>query len=608
MTNPLPQPGPADSSPTDTALTGSAGVSSAPARKAPRRASAPAGPPKSVDAPALIIVSESGAVLSTAAPVLTEMYDAGEPVAPESSASAGVGEETSVGTEAQSVAEARPEGDAESEVETESKPAIPASAAAEEAPETEATHELSVDAPVTLPETVLAPVPVEASVSTNELDPTPQSRRERRMAEQKQGTTPTAAATVKPVVPKTAAVKVVHSDPLTASGPVANPGRKPNRLVGMLRGMLFLVVISALVVALGTIRSGKDDPTAGPSQTEAHRQAAWESTSVLLQQAAEVRDSGQNPKLVQLLADVGEDLTVQLAALGNGLPPVAATASVSVGATVPASLEQVVTGLQTNGTKLLDNAVSADHAMGRVFAAVGTNQLLQGRALGDAAGLTPQGTPWLPATVHFPTPSGPECSSTLEPRPGATVDAALIATAQGEQKAIYAYEVAAPRLANGQFGQAEKLLAGHREKLALLNAELQVRCLPTIQPAPAFTLNPDFISAPSAALAGLEGELAASYADLAALSTAPVSAHADLTPAAIPHTTEGSVSTQTPAASPEPTSGGRSPGIAATTENTSMLRQLSVTWLLDSTASVLVWGGIPSALPGLEESVATTAP
>lgn len=464
-------------------------------------------------------------------------------------------------------------------------------------------------------------MPVEPAAETGpvaEDAPVPQSRRERRLAELNNGGT--AVASLEGAAPAPATAEPPAPPPVTKSpdaptqpSPIVRKSAPKPKRKGVwpaLRGFLFLIVIAAIVVGMGTVLSDRNDPTAGPTLTEAHRQAAWAKTSALVNAVAAVEAAGTQPKLTQQLQDTAADLTGQLDALGDGLPAATSSPTTTTAAPAQADLPQLVAGLQANGAELLDNAVDADHAMGRVFAAVGTSQLLRGRSLGEAAGLAAAGTPWIPATVHFPMPSGPACGSTLAPRPGPTVDGALRAAAEGEQKAVYAYEAATTRLTAADFPQGKELLAGHQTKLALLNAELDLRCLPTVAPVPGYALAPGFTAAPEAALAALEAELATNYADLAALSTSPVPAPASgsgATGTAAPKAADTADSGIAAAASSgtQPSPAG---GTGATHANTSRLRQISVTWLLDSTQSHLLWGGSLVPLPGVAAEPAATTP
>ncbi|WP_449372367.1 DUF4439 domain-containing protein [Arthrobacter psychrolactophilus] len=278
----------------------------------------------------------------------------------------------------------------------------------------------------------------------------------------------------------------------------------------------------------------------------------------------------------EALNQITTDLAAQAEALGDGLPH-EESASNTATSSAPATLSDFVVALNASGGELLSSALTAEQALGRVFAAAGTSQLLQAQNLSSAAGSTSPGSRFLPVRVDFAAPKGPECKSVLEPRSGVTIDSALRAAALGEQQAVYAYQVATTRLSEPQFSTSAALLARHQTKLKVLNEELKVRCLPQAEAAAGYTLDPQFTTSPAPALAALEADLTRLYADLAALSSAPVVEATD-------------------APAPQVPVDGKS------TANPTQLRQISVSWLLDSASTEVLWGGSISALSGLPAS------
>ncbi|ALV44756.1 hypothetical protein MB46_03740 [Arthrobacter alpinus] len=416
----------------------------------------------------------------------------------------------------------------------------------------------------------------------------PMSRRERRLAEQKVDSDgePSAqsSASEDPGTETPSAVTSFVSEPESKTGAVrglraGKPGAKQRkRPMAFLKAFFFMIVIAAVVVGMGTVLSGKEDASLGQSQTELNRLAAWEKTNVLVEQATTLAGSGSATKVQDLLNQTAKDLSKQAAALSDGLPPNTLNAT-SPAAATPVSVIEFVLALNASGDELLNSALSAEQAMGRVFAAAGTSRVLQAQTLTSAIGSAPVSSAFLPARVDFAAPKAPDCKSALEPRPGATIDSALRAAALGEQKAIYAYQVATTRMSEPQFSQSATLLTRHEAKLKVLNEELRVRCLPLATTVAGFTLDGSFTTTPASALAGLEAELAREYADLAALSTAPAAAAAAAT------------------AAPQAAADG-----SKTPSNTTELREISVTWLLDSTQSQLLWGGSLSALSGMPDA------
>ncbi len=350
-----------------------------------------------------------------------------------------------------------------------------------------------------------------------------------------------------------------------------------------LRGLLFLLLIGAIVLGLGTVVPATD-ADAGASATEVNREAARAQTAVLLTQARTARDTEKDPAARALLAQGAGDLAVQLAALGGAGPeaaaPEAATSPVAKGITT-AGFAQALGG--SAGTLLAD-ALTADAALGRTFAAAGTNRLLLASALDNRLGRAAPASTYLPAAVQ-PVPAAPAtCKNTREPQDGANVDTALSAASRAEQKAVYAYQVAGSRLAEPGLSRAVELAAVHENSLELLNDGLARRCLPTVAAVPGFALSRDFTQAPAAALAQLEGELALVYGDLAALSA----------PAAGPPTAAPATN-----AAPKP---------AAAAARVTGLRELAVAGLVESASLQREWGGGLDALPGLATTSQTAAP
>ena len=356
-----------------------------------------------------------------------------------------------------------------------------------------------------------------------------------------------------------------------------------------IRGLFFLLVISAVVVATGTVLSGPEVDVNHDSPTQRQRQAAWEATITLQASALTLANAATTPVVRKELSTTAAHLGIQAAALSNGLPSDGPTATTTAPALAPAAstIAELLQGLASNADSLLTNAQTAQSSMGRVFASVGTSQLLQAEQLGSAIGAAVSASAFLPAKVSFAVPTGPQCTSTLEPRPGVTVDSALTAAAAAEQKAVYAYQVATTRFAEPQFSKSTALLARHEEKLEVLNEELRLRCLPPAAPVAGFALDAAFTTLPKQALRTLESELGAIYADLSALSTESSTG--------VPPAAEATVGTSTATAAD------------ATQQplNGSNLREISVLWLLDSIKTHTFWGGTIDALPGIGQEAAT---
>lgn len=633
--------------------TGAPGTAAKPARKAPRRATAAAGAPASVasSAPAILVIDANGMMVP--APVTPETerpaqaqdtFDAEKSpavdAAPLEVAESALAEPEAVEAEAveSEVIESRPVDSKSVDTAATADTPSPASGSLVASPEDsklepesepksesepEAAPELEPEPePKSEPESESEPAPSDSLPSmaaadegdtpsttveaVAEVTPVSLSRRERRLAEQQDENNTTSAAVATTVAEGTDSGSITSESSASTEEPApdsgrTNPGKPPrkrNSFVTFFRGLFFLVVISALVVAMGTVLSGPEVNAGDQSPTQLQRQAAWEATTKLQGEALNLADASSTPQLQKALSITATNLGLQASALSDGLPTEAPTETPTATATGPASAPtpMTITGLvqelSANAEALLNNALSADHSMGRVFASVGTSQLLQSTELASVAGITVPTSAHMPAPVDFPSASGPSCTSTLEPRPGVTVDSALSAAAEAEQKAIYAYQAASTRFTEPQFSKATTLLARHRQKLELLNAELRLRCLPLAEPVAGFTLDSTFTTLPKQALSILETQLSSIYGELAALSTAP---GADQSPsttesAAPASSTPESVATESKA-TPLPLNG-------------SNLRQMAVLWLLDSTQAHTFWGGSVEALPGIAPSIA----
>ncbi|WP_157374890.1 DUF4439 domain-containing protein [Arthrobacter alpinus] len=531
-----------------------------PRRTGSRRVSSPAGAPATATAgSALLILGANGLLLTPASP--TRPDDGGTPAVAVSVAQP---DATSQATEEPETvsAVATEEPETVSAVATEEPE--PVNAVATEEPEpVNAVAEPALDA--TVAAEPLAPEPA--------LDTAPTSRRERRLAEQKvlDGVVPVPVPD--PVSPAAAAgVEDPESRPAARAG---KPPRMRNKFWSYLRGFLFFTAIAAVVIGMGTVVTGQGAPTDGPNATEITRQHAWIESKALLETAQELGRTAASETNINLLASTAAALEIQIAALADGLPTpsVAPTPTTSaVAATIPG----FVTALTANANILLSAAVSAEGSMGRAFAATGTSQLLAATAISQANGVpVPTSTFLLTAAAGHEAPAAQVCNTMLTPQPGVSSDAALIAAAQGEQKAVFAYQVAATRLHQPDFSKSVELLAEHQQRLVLLNRELVLRCLPQTVPVPGYVLDGAFTAAPKLALAELEGQLTLVYGDAAALSK--------------------------PLRDGSPETAGAAPQESPAT--VSQLRELSVSWLLGSALNQQSWGGTVGALPGIAEPV-----
>ncbi len=362
---------------------------------------------------------------------------------------------------------------------------------------------------------------------------------------------------------ETEAVLRAHVAEGPESGPSQGGGGAPaHTLARVVRRLLLLLVVAVVVVVgLGTVVSSvNESQPAAPSATELARQNAVSSATVLAASAATLQTTAASPAVALQLEAAGTMLHGYLAALS--LPgsdtPRTGTASASGSAspaTGPAGIDVLISGLVANSTASLTAARTADGAMARVLASGGAAALMHARTLAAATGLPVPDSPYLlsPGTaagtgggtgggtnVASGAPSGATsggsessgaaaassapCTDQRSPAPGINGEQALLTAVTAEQKAVYAYQVAATRLTNPASRVAVGILSAHEDSLSALQDLLAARCLPIPAVEPGYALAPGFTAQPAAALAGLEDQLGLVYGDLIALS-GPAEAH-----------------------------------------------------------------------------------
>ncbi|SDP09521.1 protein of unknown function [Arthrobacter sp. ok909] len=240
----------------------------------------------------------------------------------------------------------------------------------------------------------------------------------------------------------------------------------------------------------------------------------------------------------------------------------------------PATAAELVTALADSGRQRLADAAVADGGMARLLAAVGTAQLLQASKLAAGTGTaapappdvaaphlsgtcpsessgaqSPEASPDAADTPN--TPATPDGGTAGTPGADAAVGAALAAVARTEARAIYAYQVALPRLDGEAAKSAAEGLTRHDALLSGAETQVRLHCS-TVPPREAgYTLNQSFLASPAAGLGNVEAAALPVYGDLIALSDGET-------------------------------------------------RQWAVAALLGSAKRAVLWGADPGALPGLD--------
>lgn len=501
-------------------------------------------------------------------------------------ATSAAGSSVVVSTRSTSASPEDPKNDVGSKVAA--NPAPPATLVAEATETTEATETSEA-------EVAVSPSPIEnAPANTTQL-----SRRQRRLAEAAgQSSSDTTTSGLLTSAPETHEGPEDVSVPQSASKPepgvtrapashgssqrpkpsstsqrTPNPRKSRNRVWLWLRGTLLFMALAAIVLGLGVVTGQQNEPQTPPSTTEVDRAAGLERVNELQANASTLLTSTKDAKAKAALASVVDALGKHAQALA---PSGEATASPTPAATVtPAQIQPSVTALTTgltdSASTFLDQALTANPGMSRVFAATGTSQLLLARELASTAvpqtGAGVPGDALVQASATLKSPTAPTCTSpqaeaSVPPSENAPVSlaTALANAAHGEQKAVYAYQVIAARADGALRTEALSSQKVHQDRLEILNESMRAQCLETLKAVPGYALDPAFMSTPALAAASMEGELALAYGDLASLSPAVIS----------------------PAESP-----GSSP------------RQIGVACLLTSTLSQQTWGGQLTALPGI---------
>lgn len=281
------------------------------------------------------------------------------------------------------------------------------------------------------------------------------------------------------------------------------------------RRVLLLLLVAVLVLATGSIISNRNNESQQISATEQGRQDSLSSANELLSQLKALAPDTATASAANYAVGV---LNASIEALNrpsatSSASPTAASSS----ATTPVAVAAVVDGLAKAALSNLSTARNTEPGMARLLAAIGTGQAISAQYLAKQGGIT---VPVL-ATPAVTPPEASSCATTTAPPADTKLGSAqaLAAVALAEQKAVYAYQVAATRLATPESAKtALVLLAQHQDALSQTRAQFRAQCLQSPLPEPAFTLDQSFLAQPVPGLATLQDQLSNSYADLVGLS------------------------------------------------------------------------------------------
>lgn len=297
---------------------------------------------------------------------------------------------------------------------------------------------------------------------------------------------------------------------------VAHPERKAGRKVlAWLRRALLLLLIMLLVLAIGS--TVKSKAPAGPSATELARVSALAEAQTLLTQAKLLAAKPPSSAVSPALKNSVGTLEAGISALTIPAASPSPSATVSSSAAAP-TVTSFLKALDQNASKNLEAARLVEPGLARLLSAFGAGQAIAGQYLAQLGKLEHQ-------PVQASTPANnitPSSCATATPAASdgpASQQQALTAVDQAEQKAIYAYQVAATRLETEQASDlALKLLAGHQTALEQARQHLSSRCLQLPAQQPGFPLSAAFLASPNTELATLENQLGVVYGDLIGLS------------------------------------------------------------------------------------------
>ncbi|WP_267545365.1 DUF4439 domain-containing protein [Arthrobacter sp. H14-L1] len=361
----------------------------------------------------------------------------------------------------------------------------------------------------------------------------------------------TAAAYVRDAEPSAGVAAQLSAPVETKLTPSPAPETALQTTGGTLRRLLLLLLTGTVVLGMGTaIVSVKAVGPAGPSTSERARVDELHRVTALAGSAATLEAAAGVPAVALQLRSARTMLDVYAAALsvpGDVATDSATAATSSMEQTSrtqpgPAGIPELILGLTASSTASLTAARTAPGGLARVLAAGGAAALMQARALAADVGNTVPESPYLaasgsrgpagtggangtspkpgasPTAVPVAAPTPAPCATQRTAPAGVNDDQALLAAVEAEHKAVYAYQVAATRLANPTSSLAVRILSDHESTLSSLQDLLTARCLalPALQPG--YELAPGFTATPAAALATLEDQLAIVYAQLLALS------------------------------------------------------------------------------------------
>ena len=290
----------------------------------------------------------------------------------------------------------------------------------------------------------------------------------------------------------------------------------------VLRTVVLLLVL-LLVASIGLV-IGKGSPEPEQSATElalsegAAAAQALAVTAASLEESAPSAEGAGYAALAEMLRM--HALALRPAGSATESPPPVSSPAVSSSPASPSeapaapSPADFLGDLTDSYTQAFEATMTVDSGPARVLASAATAQWLHSRALAESLDAAVPAIP-VPEVVLHDDGATPNCSAdtTLEPDPG--LDGARTAVL-AEQRASYAYEVAAARAAEPE--QLLQRMAQHEGAATVGSLILTRHCVAEPLPAAAYALDASFLSDPETALRELEDSMVGTYTDLVGVS------------------------------------------------------------------------------------------
>ncbi|MEV7649748.1 DUF4439 domain-containing protein [Arthrobacter sp. NPDC089319] len=290
-----------------------------------------------------------------------------------------------------------------------------------------------------------------------------------------------------------------------------------------------LVLTAAIVLSTGTVVASITASTPPPSITEQARVDALAGLEGLA--AAFTEHDGDGSPTAALLQSQADLLTLTTswpsgspAAGGAGDPTAAAADSGAPSATQQPGAEDLV---ELAGGLLAD-AREADPGLARLLASIGSALYAQAQTMpGGTDVAQPWEDPEIPLEPAGCPAAAPEddASGKATPAPPTSAEA-IAAVVLSQERLVYAYESALPRLAGAERTAAAARLAAHTASAEHWRSLAAAECLDLPLPEPVYALGSEFASDPLPALRDAEDAALAPLADLVSLSDGAVREHA----------------------------------------------------------------------------------